>query len=625
MDSKRFLKWFRWTIWIGIGINLTFVIPALVAPEFLNSTLGLPLQPSYPWLNNAGMLLLGVSLLYTPAGINPVRWAPLAWLCVVSRLIAVFFWIWLIRTSDTPSAFTGMLITDSTLFVLLGVLLQLGLPKEDKISLRNAFTLMEIFFNWLARCFQPKSARIALVIAIIAVSTIGFQLWVNLIRVVPQPYIESESEHFKYGAIGLGVDARIPLYLFEVLPQFGENPTQDAKAAYQSYGFIFEDGKDLPIGLAKRQIGYPSVEPTCSLCHTGQYQDSAQDTAHIILAGPANTLDLESFQWFLYNTASREDFTSAKVHKAIKEKHDLGFAESLIYRYLILPMAKSSLTKQKKQYAWQKLRPTQGPGRTDTFNPTKMNVFHFPDDSTIGTVDLPQIWNQKPREGMYLHWDGNNNAIRERNYAAAMAVGATLKSVLPESFKRITDWLLQKPPATYPFEIDSAISFKGKAHWDAKCSACHDFGKVNTGQVTTNIEVLGTDRYRLDSFTIGLVDKFHTFKKKPFDFESYRKTQSYSNTPTDGIWARSPYLHNGSVPTMWDLLQAVEKRPKEFYIGTTIYDQKKMGFISSGHDAEKYGKLLDTSLPGNSNIGHLYGTDLSDREKWELIEYMKNL
>nr|BFE93471.1 hypothetical protein GCM10020185_40070 [Pseudomonas brassicacearum subsp. brassicacearum] len=52
-----------------------------------------------------------------------------------------------------------------------------------------------------------------------------------------------------------------------------------------------------------------------------------------------------------------------------------------------------------------------------------MVVFGFPDDSTIGTVDLPQVWNQKPRESMYLHWDGNNNKIHERNYAAAMAVG----------------------------------------------------------------------------------------------------------------------------------------------------------------------------------------------------------
>jgi cytochrome c peroxidase len=157
------------------------------------------------------------------------------------------------------------------------------------------------------------------------------------------------------------------------------------------------------------------------------------------------------------------------------------------------------------------------------------------------------------------------------------------------------------------------------------CTNCHDFGKVNTGQVTTNIQELGTDRYRLDSFTIGLVDKFHEFKKPPFDFGAYRKTQSFSNTPTDGIWARAPYLHNGSVPTLWDLLQKPERRPTSFYRGYQVYDPVNMGFISSGFDAEKKSFLLDTSLLGNSNAGHLYGTDLSDEDKWQLIEYMKTL
>jgi hypothetical protein len=236
----------------------------------------------------------------------------------------------------------------------------------------------------------------------------------------------------------------------------------------------------------------------------------------------------------------------------------LGFFEKLYNRYLIIPMAKSALLKQKQAYAWQKLRPQQGPGRTDTFNPTKMVVFGFPDDSTIGTVDLPQVWNQKPRESMYLHWDGNNNKIHERNYAAAMAVGATPESVLPPSFNRVTNWLLGHKAPAWPWALDQAKVAQGKPIWDANCAACHDFGRADTGQVTTNIDQLGTDPHRLDSFTTGLVTAFHTFKKPPFDFGAYRKTQSYSNTPTDGIWLRAPYLHNGSVPTLWDLLQPPE-------------------------------------------------------------------
>jgi len=94
-------------------------------------------------------------------------------------------------------------------------------------------------------------------------------------------------------------------------------------------------------------------------------------------------------------------------------------------------------------------RPQQGRGRTDTFNPTKIVVFHLPDDNSIGTTDLPQVWNQRPREHMWLHWDGNNNEIAQRNYAAAMAVGATPESVLPDNFKRVTDFLLDLKPPTF--------------------------------------------------------------------------------------------------------------------------------------------------------------------------------
>jgi hypothetical protein len=129
----------------------------------------------------------------------------------------------------------------------------------------------------------------------------------------------------------------------------------------------------------------------------------------------------------------------------------------------------------------------------------------------------------------------------------------------------------------------------------------------------------------LDSFTQGLVDKFHTYQTPPFKFDSYRKTNGYSNTPLDGVWARAPYLHNGSVPTLWDLLMSADKRPTSFYTGYDVYDPKYVGFVTSGADAEKVGFFYQTCLPGNSNQGHAFGADLKDDEKWDLIEYLKTL
>ena len=99
-----------------------------------------------------------------------------------------------------------------------------------------------------------------------------------------------------------------------------------------------------------------------------------------------------------------------------------------------------SLIEQRQNYLWQLHdRPWQGRGRTDTFNTTKLAVLKFPDDGTIGTTDLPQTWNQAVRRDMWLHWDANNNKIEQRNYAAAMAVGATPFSVIPTAFQRTNE------------------------------------------------------------------------------------------------------------------------------------------------------------------------------------------
>ncbi|MCB1055800.1 MAG: hypothetical protein KDD11_09860, partial [Acidobacteria bacterium] len=339
---------------------------------------------------------------------------------------------------------------------------------------------------------------------------------------------------------------------------------------------------------------------------------------------PAHMLDLETFQWFLYDCAQDPRFTAKNIVAKIREKQDLGWLEAKLYEWVVIPTAKNGLEIQARAYAWQKTRPPQGRGRTDTFNPTKITVFNLPDDGTIGTVDLPAIWNQRAREGMYLHWDGNNNQIRERNYAAAMAVGATPDSVLPAHFKIVTDFVLDLPPAKFPFPIDQEKATRGWQVFETRCAECHEFGGPKIGTVT-DIADIGTDPHRLNSFTQELVDTFHTVHEGLFQFDAYRKTEGYANLPIDGIWVRGPYLHNGSVPTLWDLLQPPEQRPKTFYKGYTVIDPVKVGFVHEGPGPEKVGFLLDTSVAGNGNGGHLYGTDLTDEEKWDLIEYLKTL
>ena len=96
---------------------------------------------------------------------------------------------------------------------------------------------------------------------------------------------------------------------------------------------------------------------------------------------------------------------------------------------------------------------------------------------------------------------------------------------------------------------------------------------------------------------------------------------AYKARPLNGIWAAAPYLHNGSVPTLYDLLRPSAARPKTFSVGRWQYDPKKVGYVSDGNVPWVY----DTSLTGNHNGGHEYGTSLADDDRWALVEYLKTL
>jgi len=95
--------------------------------------------------------------------------------------------------------------------------------------------------------------------------------------------------------------------------------------------------------------------------------------------------------------------------------------------------------------------------------------------------------------------------------------------------------------------------------------------------------------------------------------------------PLVGVWLLGPYLHNGSVPTLMDLLAPPQNRPRVFWRGYDLVDQDRVGFVSSGAAAEKAGFRFDTGLRGNFNGGHAWGTDLPPEQKLALIDYLKGL
>ncbi|MDQ4135712.1 MAG: hypothetical protein M3158_05985, partial [Pseudomonadota bacterium] len=91
--------------------------------------------------------------------------------------------------------------------------------------------------------------------------------------------------------------------------------------------------------------------------------------------------------------------------------------------------------------------------------------------------------------------------------------------------------------------------------------------------------------------------------------------------PLAAAWATGPYLHNGSVPTIYELLSPEAERRAVFWTGGRELDRERLGFVSD--DAP--GRFrFDTSLPGNRNAGHLYPAGgLSHDERLAIIEYLK--
>jgi hypothetical protein len=96
----------------------------------------------------------------------------------------------------------------------------------------------------------------------------------------------------------------------------------------------------------------------------------------------------------------------------------------------------------------------------------------------------------------------------------------------------------------------------------------------------------------------------------------------YKARPLNGIWATAPYLHNGSVPTVAELLKPAASRGTTFYVGSREFDDVNIG-LSIAQSGDAF--FFDTAKPGNSNTGHEFGTTLGNDEKHALLEFLKTL
>jgi hypothetical protein len=484
------------------------------------------------------------------------------------------------------------------------------------------------------RRFRRRLALLAAAVAAV-LAIVGFRYSPNR----PVRYAD-DAEHFKYGSIGSDVENGLPLAILQVLPRaFPEYLPTGAPRDYRAFGFIYEPGHSLPIGFSQRRRIIDVAGLNCAACHVGSVRASPTATATHIVGMPSNTVDLHAFFDFLFRCAQDERFTPDYLLPQIAGERALPPWERFIYAGAVTGMRAGLLVRKGQLDGFLGGgHPRFGPGRVDTFNPYKMNQFAaryrggIPDVERYGTSDFPAVWNQRIRRGMNLHWDGNNASVRERNFSAAFGAGATREHVDAAAIDRVGAWLDDLPAPKYPFpsSADPKVVAAGQGLYQHYCAGCHEPGSPGVGRVVAIAEIR-TDRNRLDSYTQQLATLQAAYGEGyPWQMRHFRKTDGYANQPLDGVWARAPYLHNGSVPTLYDLLTPEAERnggSDFFYVGHGVYDQEKVGFRTDvaavdGRPSFRY----VISERGNGNQGHSgerYGTSLSAEQKAALIEYLK--
>ena len=272
----------------------------------------------------------------------------------------------------------------------------------------------------------------------------------------------------------------------------------------------------------------------------------------------------------------------------------------------------------------EKLPPASGPGRNDAFGLLAASLLNAP--QPYSPIKFGLVWNVDKRT--WVHWDGNTKSPIARNLLASLGLGAPMHKKHGDLefalVKRQTDLSEKILPPRYPFKFDDVAAKRGESLFNTNCDSCH--GGPESDKRLHSVAEVGTDPHRAEMFTQKLADDFNKFLtdletegyEAPKEF-GVRSTGKYWAATLGGVWARSPYLHNGSIRTMQELLTSPAQRAKSFHRGSRVYDEQALGYTDEG------AYVLDTAGSGNSNSGHDYGTGLTLAEKHDLIEYLKTL
>ena len=254
--------------------------------------------------------------------------------------------------------------------------------------------------------------------------------------------------------------------------------------------------------------------------------------------------------------------------------------------------------------------------------------------------DTPAWWLLKKKKTMYH--TGSNNARSVRAIMQFMLSPTNSAATFAQeeaTFRDIQAYLLSLEAPKYPFAIDAKLSKQGHKLFGEHCAKCHGTYGPNWTYPSKVIPIktIGTDPNRYYGLPAKLAELYNEswFAKEKIEGATTVATAGYQAPPLDGVWATAPYFHNGSVPTLHDVLNS-KARPKLFIRSYRTdefdYDKTKVGWkvdvlntMPPNGSAHERRKIYDTTQPGRSNRGHTFGDELTDDERRAVVEYLKTL
>ena len=293
--------------------------------------------------------------------------------------------------------------------------------------------------------------------------------------------------------------------------------------------------------------------------------------------------------------------------------------------------------------------PADTPGMTDTVTDAKAAGDRIFKNTSAWAPPVPAPIDIKSvnwaRERYHANWDGNQGASSRTLASGASATGDP-RMVNVRIHEPLNPFIDNLPPPPYPFaSVDLAQAREGKALFTTDCATCHapqnqtiyPASKLgvdpNRTQVNTSVSRYGLAALVTEACTIyGLnnqgqpgadwcvakgdwqarLDEY--FRDTPR--RVVEGTGGYKADMLRGIWAQAPYLHNGSVPTLGQLV-CPATRPRRFLRGNLYYDEALVGFEWLDRPKTRYGpndtiliKEYDTTVPSKANAGHTFGSDL---------------